>query len=38
MIFGALSLHPKIPFPTAGLWLSAKLDRTAPAIPTFGPP
>jgi len=27
-IFGALSLHPKIPFPAAGA-LSAKLDRTA---------
>src|SRR5258708_40298777 len=28
MIFGAPSLHPKIPFPAAGA-LNAKLDRTA---------
>ena len=36
-VFGALSLHPKIPFPAAGL--ARKVPTVfAAVIPTFGPP
>jgi hypothetical protein len=36
-IFGALSLHPKIPFPAAGIEPEVR-PQLPPAIPTFGPP
>src|SRR5467141_2892635 len=36
-IFGALSLHPKIPFPAAGVEPEVG-PHLPPAIPTFGTP
>jgi hypothetical protein len=36
-IFGALSLHPKIPFPAAGLKCEVR-PHLEPAIPTLGLP
>jgi hypothetical protein len=36
-IFGALSLHPKIPFPAAGIEPEVR-PQLPPAIPTFGAP
>jgi hypothetical protein len=36
-IFGALSLHPEIPFPAAGIEPEVR-PQLPPAIPTFGAP